>query len=931
MNRRPLVTAAIGLLLLLLVANLVQAAEIREIGTIEGITEYRLDNGLQVLLFPDTSKPTVTVNVTYLVGSRHEGYGEAGMAHLLEHMLFKGTPTHPDIPGVLRNRGARMNGSTSFDRTNYFETLPAEGDNLEFALRLEADRMVNSYVRKKDLDSEMTVVRNEFEAGENSPMRILQQRVFAVAFDWHNYGKSTIGNRADIERVPIDKLKAFYRRYYQPDNAVLIVAGQFARDKALQLVKKYFGAIPKPERALDNTYTEEPSADGERIVMLRRVGEVGTVCVAYRMPAGPHVDFPSIDVMSDILTNVPSGRLYKALVESKKATSVGGGAPSLHDPGLLLIMAQVRADGSLDEVEKIIIDELEGLAKNGVTEEEVSRGREKYLKQYELLMTNSSSVGIALSSAVAMGDWRLFFLDRDRMEKVTPESVRDVAARYLVRNNRIVGRFVPTDESQRVAVPPRPDVAAVLKGYKGKEEVAAGEDFDPTPENIEARTTRETLPSGVKLAMLPKQTRGKVLQVVLRLHYGNAENLKGFETAASVLPTLMTKGTKQLSQQQIKDALDKRRSTLRGSGSVGTITFTVQTKRAELAAVLDVLRQILREPSFPADELEILRRQRLAMFEQMSTRPQYLAMERVGRAISPYAKGDVQYVPTLQERIERYESIKMDQVKRLYQDYLGGANGEVAVVGDFAPDEVRSLLAKMLDGWTAKMPYERIGSRAGTELPALDETIQTPDMANATYAAGLAIAMNAFHPDFPAMVIGNQVLGASAIDSRLGDRIRKKEGLSYSVGSSFSASPIDPVATFRIQAISNPQNVPKLKAIVREELDRLLREGITDEELADAKQKKLHSWHMQWTSDANLASSLASALQSGHTMLYRAEHRKAVEALTAEQVVKTLRKYLDLERLVVVTAGDFAAKETKKAPKAKAKTEKEVEAAAAPR
>lgn len=902
-------------LFLIIVHTAVAIGELREVTTVEGITEYRLDNGLQVLLFPDASKPTVTVNITYLVGSRHEGYGEAGMAHLLEHLLFKGTPTHPDIPGVLRNRGAQMNGSTSFDRTNYFETLPAEGDNLEFALRLEADRMVNSYVRKEDLDSEMTVVRNEFEAGENNPTRILQQRVFSVAFDWHNYGKSTIGNRADIERVPIDKLKAFYRRYYQPDNAVLIVAGQFDQGKGLQLIQKYFGAIPKPERELDNTYTEEPSADGERIVMLRRVGEVSAVSVAYRMPAGPHVDFPSIDVMSDILTNVPSGRLYKALVESKKATSVGGGAPSLHDPGLLMIMAQVRADGSPEEVEQVIIKELEGLAEKGVTEAEVSRGREKYLKQYELLMTNTSSVGIALSSAVAMGDWRLFFLDRDRMAEVTPKSVADVAARYLVRNNRIVGRFVPTDEPQRVAVPPRPDVSAMLKDYKGREEVAAGEDFDPTPENIEARTTRETLPSGIKLAMLPKRTRGEVVQLTLRLHYGNAESLKGLETAASVLPTLMTKGTKQLSQQQIKDALDKRRSTLRGSGSAGTITFTIQTKRAELAAVLALLRQILREPSLPAEELEIYRRQRLAMLEQISTRPQFLAMERVGRAMSPYPKGDVRYEPTLQDRIERYESIKMDQVKRLYDDFLGGANGEAAVVGDFDPDEVRPLLAAMLDGWAAKVPYKRIDNRAGTELPAIDETIQTPDMANAAYAAGLAIAMDAFDPDFPAMVIGNQVLGASAIDSRLGDRIRKKEGLSYSVGSTFSANPIDPVATFQVQAISNPQNVPKLRAIVREELDRLLRDGITDEELADAKKKKLHSWHMQWTSDSNLASSLASALQTGRTMLYRAEHRKAVEALTAGQVVEALRKHLDLDRLSVVTAGDF---EAKKEPKAAA-------------
>src|SRR5207244_3267192 len=202
-------------------------------------------------LFPDPSRPTVTVNLTVFVGSRHEGYGEAGMAHLLEHMLFKGTPTNPHVPKALQERGARFNGTTWVDRTNYFETLPAKDDNLEFAIRLEADRMVNSFVRQEDLLSEMTVVRNEFEQGENSPGVLLNQRLTGVAFDWHNYGKSTIGNRSDIERVPIHKLKDFYVKYYQPDNAVLVIAGKFEEPRALELVEKYFSVLPKPKRKLD--------------------------------------------------------------------------------------------------------------------------------------------------------------------------------------------------------------------------------------------------------------------------------------------------------------------------------------------------------------------------------------------------------------------------------------------------------------------------------------------------------------------------------------------------------------------------------------------------------------------------------------------------------------------------------------------------------
>src|ERR1700744_1097468 len=294
-------------------ATLCLADTPKKAASVEGITEYDFDNGLRALLFPDNSQSKVTVNMTVLVGSRHEGYGETGMAHLLEHMVFKGTPRHPHVPRDLQEHGAQFNGSTSSDRVNYFETMPASDENLEFAIDLEADRLVNSYIKKEDLDSEMTVVRNEFERGENSPGEVLGKRVAAAAYNWHNYGKPTIGNRSDIERVPIQNLQAFYHKYYQPDNIVLIVAGKFDEAKGLALVDKYFGSIPRPTRKLPATYTEEPPQDGERSVTLRRVGDVGVVSLAYHIPAGPHPDIEPLQVLANILTTQPSGRLYKLL------------------------------------------------------------------------------------------------------------------------------------------------------------------------------------------------------------------------------------------------------------------------------------------------------------------------------------------------------------------------------------------------------------------------------------------------------------------------------------------------------------------------------------------------------------------------------------------------------------------------------------------
>ena len=408
-----------------------------------------------MLLFPDPTRPKVTVNLTVLVGSRHEGYGETGMAHLLEHMLFKGTPTHPDIPGAMKERGAQFNGSTWLDRTNYYETLPASDQNLEFAIRLEADRMINSPIKAEDLATEFSVVRNEFEMGENSPERVLSQRMMAVAYEWHNYGKSTIGNRSDIERVPVDNLRAFYKKFYQPDNAVLVVAGQFDEKKALEYITKYFGSLPKPDRKLQETYTEEPPQDGERVVTLRRVGDVGLVGLLYHVPAASHAEFPAVEILGDILDSEPSGRLYKALVESKKATSVSVRPTAGHDPGAIEIVAEVNTKdlAALEKVRDVMISVVEEIARSGVTQEEVDRARQKILKDRELAAADPNRIAIELSEWAAQGDWRLYFLNRDRIEQVTPAQVKEVAEKYFTTSNRTVGFFVPTTKRERTPDP----------------------------------------------------------------------------------------------------------------------------------------------------------------------------------------------------------------------------------------------------------------------------------------------------------------------------------------------------------------------------------------------------------------------------------------------------------------------------------------------
>ncbi len=426
------------------------AQETKLITEVEGISEYRLSNGVQALLFPDDSKPKFTVNMTVLVGSRHEGYGETGMAHLLEHMLFKGTPTHNDIPALLKDRGVlNLNGTTWLDRTNYFETLPSNDDNLEFAIKMEADRLLNSTIKGEDLLSEMTVVRNEFEMGENSPASILMQRLMATAYEWHNYGKTTIGNRSDIERVPLDNLRRFYTKYYQPDNIMVVVAGKFDQAEALELLEKYFGSLKVPDRELPKTYMEEPVQDGERVVVLRRVGDVQMAGVGYHIPAAADPDFVVCEVLGQILGLEPGGLLYKNLVEPGLASSVSTFNIPGHDPGMLLAFCEVSKEKDLEAAKNRMLETIESIGTNGVAEEDVKRAVQRLLKEREQTFANTESMAIELSEWRAYGDWRLFFIHRDRLEKVTAADVQRVAQTWCLPSNRTVGLFIPTPEPVR--------------------------------------------------------------------------------------------------------------------------------------------------------------------------------------------------------------------------------------------------------------------------------------------------------------------------------------------------------------------------------------------------------------------------------------------------------------------------------------------------
>jgi len=905
--------AATTLLALLLPSAILVGAEetlpkgFTKVRTLEGITEYALENGLTVLLFPDPTKEKVTVNITYKVGSKNENYGETGMAHLLEHLVFKGTPRHPNILEELTAHGAIPNGTTWVDRTNYFEIFNATDENLEWALDLEADRMVNSYIAKKDLDSEMTVVRNEFERGEDSPERMLMQRMLSAAFMWHNYGKSTIGARSDIENVPIDRLQAFYRKYYQPDNAVLIVAGKIDANKTLALIDRYFSPLPRPDRVLPKVYTVDPTQDGEREVTLRRVGDIQMVAASYHVPPGSHEDFAALSILSDLLADAPSGRLYKSLVETKMADRVYDSLLQWQDPSVAMFTARVSKEADLLLVRNQLLDSLEGIAANPIADNEVNQARTRLLKRFELSMNSSTEICLGLSEWIAMGDWRMLFLHRDRLEKVTTAQVNDVALRYFKRANRTLGYFIPTEKPDRAEIPAAPDLQALLADYKGREAVVMGEAFDPTPENIEAHTVRISLDGGMRLALLPKKTRGESVTANIRFHFGSEKSLANRATVGNMVADMLMRGTEHMSREEIQRKLDELKAQVRVRGGADGVSISLETLRANLGDTLKVIGEVMREPGFPEAELELLKNNQIAQLEQGRSDPRQIAFRELRRHFNQFPPEHPNYAMTLEEELAAIQAVTIDQVRDFYRTFYGASFGDVAVVGDFDKEAITRLLDKTFGDWKTPTPYERIDT-AYKEVQSDRRIFETPDKANAVFLAGLNFEMVQDDEDYAALQIGNFILGGGGLNSRLGTRLRQQEGLSYGVGSMINVDARDNDASFRTFAICAPENMEKLEKAFYEELERMQTEGFTEKELAQAKSGFLQGRRISRSEDGRLAGMLAGYLELGRTLEWDAKYEQQVDQLDLTNVNRVLKQYVKPANLTLVEAGDFEKK-----------------------
>jgi zinc protease len=838
-----------------------------------------------------------------------------------------GRPTFQEVLAEAGADFASTNMTTWYDRMTGYSTLPSE--KLDLAMRVEADRLGRALILDSERQPEMTVVRNEYEIGENNPSTALYKAVVAEAIQAHPYHWSTIGYRSDIEGVTTETLRQHYRDFFHPDNATAILVGDFDPARALSLFDREFGAFARAKEPVPKVITAEPPQEGERRVIVKRPGQVGLVEVAFLRPGALHPDFIPLDVLQGILSFGVNSRLYQALVEKKLATSVDASNFTLMDPFPFFVEATLAPGVSHQKVEDAVKAAMYEVAKNGVTEQELERSKNQIEVSVIRSRDGTYPFASALGEAVASADWKWFVGYVDAMKKVTREDVKRVAATYFVPDHATVGWFIPVTEEpanppgQKRAggkLPPSKHGAGGSRwGSDGAEAVspaaapaagarsAAPAGATPAPAAASTgavpfaqRTLRRVLPNGITLDVLENHAvptvavRGVILAGQMTAPAGNP-------AVADLTAMMMSRGTRSADKRTIAARLDDVGAGLDISSGPYDAGVAGSGLSRNLKLILETLADEIQNPAFPDSELSKakleLRTGVLQAYDNTGDR----AIDRVTQIVFP--KDHPYRAATRDEMLASIERLRAADLRAFHKERYVGSGMYFAVVGDVDPPAVAAMFESMFGGIPkgAKPVYPE--ARVAPAAP-VRETITMKGKANMDLVYGMASGLRRTDPDYDAAIIANAVLGQSALTARLGKRIRDTEGLSYSLWSRYlMADYLDGVWLLDIKLA--PQNLGKAMGSAREVIDQYAREGPTQAEIDAQKSYFAGNFQVRLGSNGGVAQALVGAEKFGFGPSYLDEYPARIRAVTREQVLAALKAHLNPGALSTVVAGDL--------------------------
>ncbi len=892
---------------------------VKMVSSMNNIKEYKLSNGLKVLTVEDHMAPVVTVMVLFKVGSRNEAVGHTGSTHFLEHMLFKGTKKHnPElgngIDEILTQIGGHWNATTWFDRTTYYEVVPKE--HLKLCLKLEADRMRNLLLRQEDHDSEMTVVRNELERGENYPEDALDKEMYAVAFREHPYHHPTIGWRSDVEGVSMDKLRDFYNTYYWPDNACLIIAGDFDNNEALDYAVKYFGKIKSSPKPIPQVYTVEPAQEGKRTFEIKRVGDLARVWLGFHVPEAKHKDTYTLGLIKHLLggSNERASRLYKRLIDTNMACDVFTRHDDLKDPALFIIGAMVNDDVNPKDVEEVIIDELNKLATVEVPEAEIRTHKIANQKGTILSTAKSSSLAFILAEAESKVDWQWVINYDENFDKITASDIMQVAKKYFKPNNQTTGYFTPVTPEVLVEIKneepqlkiastdsKKPHKESKIRGFVPKITPLELKDEIDSSTDFSKRAKVHVFKNGLKLIFLPTP-QAKACGIAGTIKAYNPEILSKNSNIPDMTAELLASGSKNYSKEAIAKILEEMAipSGLDFSADKFKVNFSTLLVNSDLEKYLELLFDIIRQPKFLDEEIEKSKIEWTNHLNEAQHNTRFMASNRFKQLI--YPSNHAYYEKPVVDLINDLQSIGHKDLKNFHHKHYAPDSCIITIVGDLDFEKLKSVIEKLTHSWEGK--DSTVLSVGDVSLPEkiAREFVNIPNKTSSDVIMGHCLNLKRTDSDYFALRVGNTALGGDTITARLGHVVRVKAGLTYGIYSGISNVYLG-YGNWTVSLTVNPKNVDKSIDLTYQVLHDFIDKGISKNELAKEIRKASGSFKVGLASPVALAQVMAELEFYG---LGLGELDKIVEqyqSLTVKQVNAAIKKHLHPDKTVLVTAG----------------------------
>lgn len=909
--------AVLGAVTLTSISTMAQNNSFEKVRELGGIEEFKLkSNGLSVLLKEDHSAPVVTVMITYNVGSRNEVTGTTGATHILEHLMFKGTTNFNkakgnDVTDVLQNLGAQMNATTWLDRTNYYENLPSE--HMELAIQIEADRMKNLLLRDEDRQPEMTVVRNEFERGENSPYSALSKAITQTAIVAHPYHHSTIGWRSDIENVSIEKLREFYETYYWPDNATLTLIGDFSKESAFKYIETYFGAIGTSANPNPQVYTEEPEQEGQRRVTVRRSGQLGVVGMAFRAPEGRHNDAYALTILSDILSSGKSSRLYKTLVDSGLTTNASASYYLMRDPFLFTIYGFLTPGTEHEKVEQKVWDEINRIKNEGVTQDEVDRAVNQNLAYEAFRRDGAFSIASSINEWIAMGDWTYYVTFGENLKKVTPEDVKRVAETYLLEDKSTIGYFIP-----KMGKGGQKPLGKI--GYSEFEE-KPGMVYYREPESEYFSTTSDSMEPGMaessktKVAKSIKSKKINGIEVFMKeMSVENVVTVRGSITAGDafspetnsmigdMVARMLDKGTTKQDKYSIAETLENAGALLNFSTNDYLLNISGRMLKKDVPMVLSLMAEQLTTPAFNEAELEKLKKQTVGSLKRTLENTNAMAQIAYNQAV--YPKNHPNYSKTIEEQITEVEAITVEDLKAFHKKYYGPKNMILVFTGDIDSKVIEKSISAF-KGWKGGVDIPK-SNKTKLLNETKSENVKMEDKTSVTLTIGAPTGLTYTDDERIALFVGNYILGGN-FAARLMSIVRDKEGLTYGIYSSLNGDDFAD-GSWSINGSFSPKLLDQGYESTMRELRRFYTDGISEEELNNKKSTISGQFKISLSTTGGMAGTIHSLVSKGRKINYIDEYIEKINSLSVAQVNQAIKKYMNPDHIVVVKAGTFEEK-----------------------